>query len=250
MDNTTRLVNGRYEIGLPWKPNSSLSNNYCVALKQLQSSQKRLGKNTDLQNLDEKTLVTDLEKSYAQPAVFTKEVPSRLWYLPHHEVVSPNKPGKVRRVSNAASKFKGQTLNSNLLTCPDLLENLTGVLLRFRKFGIGTLADIEGMFMQISIKAEDRSSLHFLWDHKNVIRRYLFSRHIFGATCSPFCAIYILQKCAKDNIVNFPLAFESVKTNFYMDEVIHSASSPNVSSLIRESRISNSKPIGNSLCNR
>ena len=196
LDNTTRLVNGRYEIGLPWKPNSSLSNNYCVALKQLQSLQKRLGKNTDLQNLYEKTLVTDLEKSYAQPAVFTKEVPSRLWYLPHHEVVNPNKPGKVRRVSNAASKFKGQSLNSNLLTGPDLLANLTGVLLRFRTFGIGTLADIEGMFMQISIKAEDCSSLRFLWDHKNVIRHYQFSRLIFGATCSPFCAIYILQKCA------------------------------------------------------
>ena len=44
LDNTTRLVNGRYEIGLPWKPNSSLSNNYCVALKQLQLLQKRLEK--------------------------------------------------------------------------------------------------------------------------------------------------------------------------------------------------------------
>ena len=81
--------------------------------------------------------------------------------------------------------------------------------------------------MQISIKVEDRSSLRFLWDHKNVIRHYQFSRLIFGATCSPFCAIYILQKCAKDNIVNFPLAFKSVKTNFYMDDYIHSASSPN-----------------------
>ena len=34
-----------------------------------------------------------------------------------------------------------------------LRANFSGVLLRFRKFGIATLADIEGMFMQTSIKA-------------------------------------------------------------------------------------------------
>ena len=184
-------------------------------------------KKPDLLKLYENTLVTDLEKSYAQPAVFTKEVPSRLWYLPHHEIVSPNKPKKVRRVSNAASKFKGQSLTSNLLTGADLLANLTGVLLRFRKFGIATLADNEEMFMQISIKAEDRFSLRFLCNRNNFIGHYQFSGLIFGATCSPFCAIYVLQKCAKDNIANFPPAFESVKTIFYRDDYIHSTSSPN-----------------------
>ena len=131
-------------------------------------------KNPDLQNLYKKTLVTDLEKSYAQPAIFTKEVPSRLWYMPHHEVVSPKKPGKVRRLSNAASKFKGQSLNSDLITGPDLFANLTGVLLRFRKFGIATLADNEEMFMQISIKAEDHFSLRFLWNRNNLIGHYQF----------------------------------------------------------------------------
>ena len=75
--------------------------------------------------------------------------------------MNPNKPGKVRRVSNAASKFKGQSLNSNLLTGPDLLANPTLVLLRFRKFGIATLADIEGLFMQTTIQAEERSAQRF-----------------------------------------------------------------------------------------
>ena len=124
---------------------------------------------------------TQLERSKKRRKVllaassFTKEVPSRLWYLPYHEVVNPNKPGKVRRVANAASKFKGQSLNSNLLTGPDLLENFTGVL-RFRKFGIATQAAFVGMFMQISIEAEDRCPLYFLWNHNNNIRHYKFSR--------------------------------------------------------------------------
>ena len=141
--------------------------------------------------------------------------------------MSPNKPGKVRRVSNAASKFKGQSLNSNLITDPDLLANPTWVFLRFRKFGIATLADIEGMFMQTTIQAEERSAQRFFWNRNNVIRHYRFSRLIFGATCSPFCEIYILQNCAEDNIAKFPLAFESVKANFFMDDYFHSSSSAN-----------------------
>ena len=59
--------------------------------------------------------------------------PDRIWYLPHHPVENINKPGKVRRVANAAPKFRGQLLNSNLLTGPDLLRNLLGVLMRFQE---------------------------------------------------------------------------------------------------------------------
>ena len=74
--------------------------------------------------------------------------PEKIWYLPHDPVVNPNKPGKVRRVANAAAKFRGQSLNSNLITGPDLLNNLVGILLRFRENPVAILSDIEGMFMR------------------------------------------------------------------------------------------------------
>ena len=83
--------------------------------------------------------------------------PDRIWYLPHHPVENPNKPGKVRRDANAAPKFRGQSLNTNLLTGPDLLNGLLGVLMRFRENQIAVLADIEGMFMQIAINQTDQS---------------------------------------------------------------------------------------------
>ena len=56
---------------------------------------------------------------------------SRVWYLPHHPVFNPNKPGKVRRVMNGDSKFREKSLNSVLLTGPDLLRNLVGILISF-----------------------------------------------------------------------------------------------------------------------
>ena len=98
--------------------------------------------------------------------------PESIWYLPHHPVTNPNKPGKVRRVANAASKFCGESLNSNLLTGPDLLNNLVGVLLRFKEHPVAVLSDVEGMFMQIAVRQEDQSVLRFLWMIDNSIRQF------------------------------------------------------------------------------
>ncbi|XP_075261127.1 uncharacterized protein LOC142352857 [Convolutriloba macropyga] len=102
----------------------------------------------------QKTLDTDIEKGYVKPVIFSSIAPSRVWYLPHHPVTNPNKPGKVRRVSNAASVFKGNSLNSNLLTGPVLINNLVGLLLRFRENPVAVSADIEAMFMQKPSKFE------------------------------------------------------------------------------------------------
>ena len=59
--------------------------------------------------------------------------PKKIWYLPHHPVVNLNKPVKVSRVANTAAMFKGQSSNSNLITGPDLLNNLVGILLKFHE---------------------------------------------------------------------------------------------------------------------
>ena len=50
-----------------------------------------------------------------------------------------------------------------LLTGPDLLCNLLGVISRFREGKHPITADIEGMYMQVSVNLEDRKFLRFLW---------------------------------------------------------------------------------------
>ena len=75
----------------------------------------------------------------------TAPEPQKIWYLSHHLVQNPNKPEKIQRVADAASKYRGQSLNSNLLAGPDLLNSLLGILLRFREHPVAILADIESM---------------------------------------------------------------------------------------------------------
>ena len=152
----------------------------------------------------------------------TEPEPEKIWYLPHHTVQNPNKPEKIRRVANAASNYQGQSLNSNLLTGPDLLNSLLGILLSFREHPVAILADIESMFMQTAVKQENQSALRFLWPKNNFIMQYQFTRLLFGATCLPSMAIFVLNQCAKDNAENFPKALAAKTKQFYMDDYVHS----------------------------
>ena len=133
----------------------------------------------------------------------------REWYLPHHPIVNPNKPGKVRRVLNGASKFHGTSLKKSLLVSPDdLLQNLFFVLLRFRQHKYTVSADIEGMFFQVGLLARDRTSLCFFFRDNTssdvVVHQY--TRHIFGLRDSPTCANFALQKPATDSMSTYPEA--------------------------------------------
>ena len=152
----------------------------------------------------------------------TEPETEKIWHLPHHPVQNQNKPEKIRRVANAASKYRGQSLNSNLLTGPDLLNSLLGIPLSFRKHPVAIPADIESMFMQIAVKQEDQSALRFLWSKNKFIMQYQFTGLIFGATCSPSMAIFVLNQCAKDNAENIPKAFAAITKQFYMDDYVHS----------------------------
>ena len=83
------------------------------------------------------------------------------WYLPHHPVFHLLRPGNVRRVLNGAANFHRVSLNRKLLTGPDLLQTLIHVLMRFRQHPYAVSADIEGMFLQVGVIPEDRTSIRF-----------------------------------------------------------------------------------------
>ena len=159
LNDTIKHIGDRYQIGLPWKKDITLTINYFMAKVQWHALQQRL--DTNLRNRYEETIKKDLDKNYittADPSCIHS-----VWYLPHHPVINKQKPDKIRRVTNAAaSKYKGTSLNDALLTGPDLLCNLHGLFLRFRLYSVAITADIEAMFMQIGIQPQDKDYLRFL----------------------------------------------------------------------------------------
>ena len=143
----------------------------------------------------------------------------REWYLPHHPLLNPNKPWKVRQVLNGASKCHGASLNKSLLVGPDLLQNIIFVRLRFRQHKYAISADFEGMFLRVGVREKAQPSLRFLWRDdptSSVVvqstRQY--TRHIFGARDPPTCASFALQKTASDNQAEYPEAASAVSRTF------------------------------------
>ena len=224
LEQTTKLVDGRYEVGLPWaEDNPKIENNYFSAHSQFCSLERRLEKDLSLKARYRDTIKVDLENEYVrkldeEELGETKD--ETQWYVPHHPVINPHKPEKVRRVCNAAAKFRGTSLNDMLLTGPDLLQNLVGIIFRFREHPIALTADIEAMFLQVKVPPQDCKVLRFLWRNNpsDPISVYEYTRHIFGAKSSPTCANFALQRNAKDNEKDHPMAAKIIQRNFYMDD--------------------------------
>ena len=52
------------------------------------------------------------------------------WYIPHHGVYHPAKPGKIRVVFDCFACFQGISLNDNSLQEPDFTYTLLGLFLQ------------------------------------------------------------------------------------------------------------------------
>ena len=225
---TKQLPNSHYEIGMLWKRNSQLTNNRWLATKQLHSLVNRLRRDPQMHAKYQETITTDIDKGYVVEVNPDDDSTDQgCWYLPHHPVTNINKPEKVRRVLNAASVFKGVSLNSSLLTGPDFLTNLTGIIMRFREDKIAISADIEAMFMQVFVPPADQRYLRFLWiDNNKQPKTYQYTRHIFGATDSPCVACYATRRCAKDNEDLYPDLVAITERNIYMDDLYKAVKTP------------------------
>ena len=239
----TRLLNGRYEVPMLWRdPNLQLPNNYNQALKRFLYLLKRLRADNELYLKYKKGIEQLVVNGYARklsPAESASLGP-RTWRLPHHPVFNVNKPGKLRIVNDAAAEYNKQSLNKSLVTGPDLLKSLIGVLLRFRISAVAIAGDIEGMFHQVRVSDEDSDSLRFLWtdnifsDDRPYEMKMLV--HIFGAKDSMTCCCYALQRTARDNFSEMSaIAYETMLKAFYADDLLRSVQSEAVAKeLIRE----------------
>ena len=101
LESTAKFTGERYEEGMLWsEPEPNLPNNYSSALGQLHSLERRLQRDPNLIKLYQNSIHTDVEKGFIK-ILDESDVKGNCgneWYLPHHSVLNPNKPGKVRRV--------------------------------------------------------------------------------------------------------------------------------------------------------
>ena len=139
----------RYHESWPWKyEHPPLPENRELAFGRLKSLVTKMRNNSEFIKqydnvIQEQLRLGVIERVKPGPSDSIKH------YIPHHAVVNPTKTTtKVRVVYDASAKTKedDKSLNDCLYRGPVMLQDLTGILLRFRLNKVAIVADIEKAF--------------------------------------------------------------------------------------------------------
>ena len=90
------------------------------------------------------------------------KTPGKTRFIPPYWVYHPSKPGKIRVVFDCSAEFDGRSLNRELLTGPDLTNQIVGVLTRFQQNRIAFMADIEAMYYQVMVSEHQQTFIKFV----------------------------------------------------------------------------------------
>ena len=147
-----------YVIPLPFRdPNLMLPNNKKQAIQRLMGLKRRFMKDSKffqdyLEFMDNLLRSGYAKRSDASPS-------GKTWYISHHGVYHPSKPGKIRVVFDCSAEFQGRSINKELT---DLTNQIVGALTRFCEEKIVFMADVEAMYHQVQVPEDRQSFLKFL----------------------------------------------------------------------------------------
>ena len=94
----------------------------------------------------------------------------------------------------------GQVLNEYWAKGPDVLNNLVGVLIRFRENQVALMGDIRKMYHTVKTKPIDQHTHRFLWRDMDTTRdpdTYIIQRVSFRDKPSSIIAAVALRKTAE-----------------------------------------------------
>lgn len=227
----TRNADGRYIVQIPFRPDApTLGNSHPLALRQFHQLERRLTNDPELR---EKYInfMREYERLGHMEAIPDQHMdPSQCYFIPHHPVTA-----KFRVVFNASAKTSnGISLNDTQLAGPQLQDALVHIILRFRRFEIAITGDVEKMFRQVEIDVRHRPWQQILWRESpsHPLRTYQLKTVTYGMASGPYNSIRALRQCAIDNhhviadASRAAAARASVLDNFYVDDYLDSADSP------------------------
>ena len=228
MNKNFRKVGKHYEPPLPLKnpATTKLANNRYLAEKRLLSLKKTFLKDPDFFSDYEGFVEELIDKGYVRKS--NKEAPEgRKWYIPHHGLYHLSKPGKIRVVFDCSAGVKGTSLKKNLMSGPDLANQIVGVITRFREESVVVIGDIKSMFHQVLIPEKDRSLFRFLWweNHDTSDKTLDSEMHVrvCGGTSSPSCCNFALKKTGLDSESSYHADVAlTLERNFFVDHLLKS----------------------------
>ncbi|XP_069118844.1 uncharacterized protein [Argopecten irradians] len=220
--------NDRYTAKLPWREDhQELPTNEFVTRNRTINVVKRIAREPNLLKMYG-DIIFDQEKRGFIEKVSDDNIKSgdKIHYIPHHPVKNDSTTTPIRIVYDCSchQDSESPSLNDCLLSTPPKLNDITGLIARFRvkKYGIST--DIEKAFLNVNLDEGDRDVTRFFWlrdpsDPNSPLITYRFKAVLFGAMCSPFILNATLLKHLNGSQTELS---NDLQRNLYVDNILSS----------------------------
>ena len=129
-------------------------------------------------------------------------------YISHHEVLKKDSVSTpCRIVFNSSAKHNGYSLNDYWAKGPDVINNMLGILLRFREGQFALAGDIRKMYHSVYLSTLDSHTHRFLWRDLDTTKdpdTYIMTRVSFGDKPAGTIATVALRKTAQEHNQIYP----------------------------------------------
>ncbi|XP_063400011.1 uncharacterized protein LOC134684639 [Mytilus trossulus] len=217
----------RYFATLPWKEeHPPLPMNKEIAHRRTENVITRLKKEPHLLQQYGKIIGEQERRGFIEKIDEDTVTSNRVHYIPHHAVKKESSTTPIRIEFDCSCKPRPETpsLNDCLMDTPPDLNELTGILLRFRLNQFAVSTDIEKAFFNVGLEEKDRDVTRFFWfsdptDSTSPLSVYRFKSVLFGATCSPFILNAVVQRHLNENTCEWT---DVIQKDLYIDNIISS----------------------------
>lgn len=228
-ETTVRNENGSYTVKLPLKEKTpQLGESKSRAVARFLQLESKFKANPNLYNQYAEFMKEYLDLGHMEkiPAYANNQ---GKYYIPHQAVLREDSTTtKLRVVFDASCKTNNkQSLNEVMYAGPRLQNDLSDILLHWRRHRVAFIADIEKMYRQIRIDNEDQEYQRIIWRfHPNQpLQEYKLATVTYGTAAAPFLAIKTLHQLATDEENKFKKASRILLEDFYVDDALSGANS-------------------------
>lgn len=219
LNSTTRLKNGRFCVRIPLKQNPDvLGNSFQKAKQYFLSLERRLGKQPLLYKMYKEFMSEYVSLGHMTECEFNENA----HYIPHHGVLRENSTTTKLRVVFHASfpTLSGVSFNNIQMVGPTVQDDLLSILLRFRQHKFVIAADVEKMYRQVTVHADDRYLQQIIWRETpdKPLRVFQLNTVTYGTASAPFLATMCLNQLSLE--CDDPKVKEIVAHDFYVDDLL------------------------------
>ncbi|XP_061722994.1 uncharacterized protein LOC133529314 [Cydia pomonella] len=236
-----RGPDGKYIVKMPLnaKYEKKLGNSKQIAISQFLQLERKLQRQPKFAQMYREFMKEYSDLQHMKPS---KSSSAQDCYLPHHGVLRAKaSTTKLRVVYNASQKTSsGYSLNSLQEKGPNLQRDIQALILKWRSYKYAFCADVQMMYRCIWISEDQQHLQKIIWRNSpsEKLQEYQLCTVTYGQKCAGWLATRTLKQLAIDDGHKHPEAAETLKNEFYVDDLISGRNSIEEAKELQSSLIS------------